>query len=594
MSTSMSTSLSSQEYELPDVSLLNMGYGFDCLQAQFTTTALDSDTIPDLTAQLAPGGKEVSFYASIIESADQLQKALSISAQADFGFGAFGGSFSASYATFSQANSYDLFIAGNCDVTLATTRYSSSQTGRLRLAQDVLDDIAAWDPKDQIANFRNNWGDGYISAVRTGGTLNFIVQISCYSASDKSHLAAQLKGHGMSWSFQGDFRRAIETAHQGRRVTASIMQAGGTWDFTQDINADSLFQHLTDFPNTVEASSWAKGVEVTLYRSVHNWPKSITNSLNLPKFQNYISVYRQWHDAYNELLEDIDYIEENRIAFKSPDQSRLDALRDEIGNNDGALIDHLTEVVTEPFANVDPDPAKVSTDPARLRKKLPEWRDDLPRSAQDILNLSPGNPPKTGEYDIWLNGDHDKRVSLWCVFDGGEAKEYLMLLSPNSSMRRADPSVWKGTDVVVRWKRIRLDPESLEVTLTDLYGAEVTGGCSGIVAVNDVTFGPPPNKAGMPYAIAGACGDSGGSDYPATARVDLTDTLFSFHPSVTFGRIGDAWNPKGGIKQMTEQVAEFWCACGCCTWGPLVSGVPRLVLKYYSPAPTADVTGNSP
>ena len=38
-----------------------------------------------------------------------------------------------------------------------------------------------------------------------------------------------------------------------------------------------------------------------------------------------------------------------------------------------------------------------------------------------------------GEYDIWLNGDKDKKVRLFCRMSGGNPREFLVLPGTNDS-----------------------------------------------------------------------------------------------------------------------------------------------------------------
>ena len=54
-----------------------------------------------------------------------------------------------------------------------------------------------------------------------------------------------------------------------------------------------------------------------------------------------------------------------------------------------------------------------------------------PTSAADIYALYPR--AQDGEYDIWLNGDKDKQVRLFCRMSGGNPREYLVLPGTNNS-----------------------------------------------------------------------------------------------------------------------------------------------------------------
>ena len=69
--------------------------------------------------------------------------------------------------------------------------------------------------------------------------------------------------------------------------------------------------------------------------------------------------------------------------------------------------------------------------------------DQLTRAHQTVLTVDTGylfpatggvmTPMIGGEYDIWLNGDKDKQVRLFCRMSGGNPREFLVLPGTNDS-----------------------------------------------------------------------------------------------------------------------------------------------------------------
>ncbi|MBK3662138.1 hypothetical protein JJE66_12865 [Bradyrhizobium diazoefficiens] len=551
---------------LPGMADTDIGRGIDFFNADLAGTPFDPATIPNVAVQAVPGST-TRFFSKLVEDSSDIAKTLEVSAQASFGVGAFSGRVSADYSRTISANSYSLFMVGMVDVELTRTGYLAGELARLRLAPEILTWFKL--PSD-LKRFRQAYGDQFVTGSVKGGTLNFIVEIETHSLDDKAKLTAEASASGATWSAQASFKATLNTLQKSRRVTAHIYQAGGDWKFDQ-IDADTLFKALLDFPAQIAKSPVTRALEVQSYDGIQNWPAAVDNYPSLSAAGSTLTAFQGWREKYDALLNDVDYVRANLVAFERADSVDLADLRSEIEQEAAKLDQGFMDLVSDPINSLNLKPANVARDPDDFRARLPHWREGLPSCAKDILAANASAPD--GEYDLWLGGDRTKRVKLYCRM-ADTPREYLTLQQPNTSMLRGDnvggdyPG-YTGTDVVTRWERIRIDPHTLEVDIKDFFGSTSTGG-------------PTAHYTEIAFGSASQCGGDA-ADF-AYANVDITGTPFVFHPSMSFGVL-NSYNDTGHMMApATGQTAAYAARGRCSGWGPAVGGVNRLILKYDGPS----------
>jgi hypothetical protein len=552
---------------MPDVQPGDLGRGYDFFNANFLGTPFDGNTIPPAMHTLAATGATVSFFAQLVEDTAALTKLLDISAQAEFGFGAFKGSLSASYSSALDTSSYSLFIVGTVDVTLEKIGYSANDLARLRFAPEVL----SWfKGPDQLSQFRQEFGDLFVSGYIRGGVLQFIVEIKTRSVHDRSNAMASIGGSGATWSASADFKLSIDRVGTGREVTARICQSGASWQFT-NLTADLLFQAALAYPERAKADPVIRSIEAIPYNTLQDWPSTIWTYQPLLRLNDTVNSFLEWHREYREILSDTQFVKDNLAAFQNADAGTLDALHDDVEQQDEALVSAVSALVENPLDHLDVTPAKVCVDAKTFRARVPQWRLDLPGSAKDILAENPNAPD--GDYDLWLHRDGTQPMTLLCRM-GTNPREYLRLPANNWSMIMADTvggdyPGYSGTTVKTAWNWIRLHLDTMEVDLFDTDGAVSSGGPVG-----------PGKVMGAGFGLASQCG--GDSADPATARVDLTRTLFSLDSAVSFGIISSS-SDNGGLDEKTNKTAQYRAKGRCSGWGPLLGVRNALRLAYTGP-----------
>lgn len=551
----------------PGMSSVDLYKGYDHFRAEVMGgNPFDADTVPDVSVEAIPGQSD-DFYAELIEDSASVRDKLDISAQAEFGIGAFSGSASASFSKSLQMDSYNLYIVGKVTSRLEKIGLSGRQASRLRLSSDV---VKTLDSPDDLARFRRKYGDMFVSGLIRGGALLFVVQIETNSRGEKQQIAASIGGGGASWSFKADFKNEMESLTKHRRVTACITQSGGRWGF-KEVDAASLMDAAFAFPTTVRDAPVTVAVEVSEYDSLQNWPESVGDYLPISQVNRRLRALHELHSRFAELRHDVDYVAANAIAFRQYDPAVLAQVRKAAEDAKRQLRQGIEDLVDSPLESVRAAEQLLALDPEPERARLPQWREKLPRSARDILREHPD--AADGDYDIWLGGDGHKRVRLLCRMRP-EPREYVRLVQPNSSMVKADDIKgqypgYNGSDVVTTWSHVRIDPETLDVTLDDYDGARTTGGPAGVYKV-------------APFGTASQCG---GTDRPSgVAKIDFTGTQFKFHPDVKIGDVG-SWEGWGQVNAQTDRSATFEAKGRCGGWGPAMAGRLALRLEFDPRAP---------
>lgn len=173
----------------------------------------------------------------------------------------------------------------------------------------------------------------------------------------------------------------------------------------------------------------------------------------------------------------------------------------------------------------------------------------FPQSCREVASNDP--TAKDGQHRLYLSHDELHPWSAYCVDMGKNAKEYLTLPqggATNYSQYRAGGHA-VGTDVETRFDKVRIDPITLRLDISDQTFAISTG---SLVDVSGTQV------SSMPLGVAMSCG--GGS---AIANVDVGGTPFLI--AKTFSIAGDFGNTGFAGLWPSGQVIEMW-ADGDCGW----------------------------
>lgn len=206
---------------VPWMSGMRAGQGYDALLQVVKGSAADEGEQPQFEVA-GTESQKVFQMTKRVEDTTELANSLSITAEADGGFGAFSASASASYEKDVNINNYSIFFLASIQVL----NQEELLTKTLRL-----------DPRAtrlSATDFRNKFGDYFVSGVVTGGYFWSLLQMETDSESTKEDISASLKAHydaGVSagGSFSTDIKRAM--SHNGVKVSFFTERAGseGSW-----------------------------------------------------------------------------------------------------------------------------------------------------------------------------------------------------------------------------------------------------------------------------------------------------------------------------------------------------------------------------
>lgn len=206
---------------VPWMSGMQAGAGFDTLLQVVKGSPADPSWVPQF-ADPGTEGQKVFEMTKRIEDTTALANSLSITAEADGGFGAFSASASMSYSKEVDINTYSIFFLASIQVL---------NLERL-LARTLQLDPRATQLSQE--DFRSKFGNYFVSGEVSGGYFWSLLQMETDSESTKEDISASLKAHydaGVSagGSFSTDIKRAM--SHNGVKVSFFTERAGseGSW-----------------------------------------------------------------------------------------------------------------------------------------------------------------------------------------------------------------------------------------------------------------------------------------------------------------------------------------------------------------------------
>ena len=165
------------------------------------------------------------------------------------------------------------------------------------------------------------------------------------------------------------------------------------------------------------------------------------------------------------------------------------------------------------------------------------------RSCGELLADMPG--ASDGPYTLYVDNDPSRPWEAWCVDMAGTPMEYLILpmAGPDTNFSEYEPGQAQapGTTVRTTYTRVRVDPQTLLVDISDQTFATSTGQVmQGDIAVTS-----------MPYAVAMDCYSNAFTS--GRGNVDLRGTPFTVWASQWVPH-ASAWNVVGSAD---NQVMDF-------------------------------------
>lgn len=144
---------------------------------------------------------------------------------------------------------------------------------------------------------------------------------------------------------------------------------------------------------------------------------------------------------------------------------------------------------------------------------------ELPETCRDVVDAAPD--AADGEYLLFIERDVGRPWEAYCHDLQGQPREFLSLPSDGDGANISRLQSFEGDrfgSVVTRYSRVRIDPHTLEVDVSDQTFA-VTEGSATVENRAEV-------KA-MPFGVATACSVSSDVLIAAQSAIDLAGTPFA-------------------------------------------------------------------
>ena len=181
----------------------------------------------------------------------------------------------------------------------------------------------------------------------------------------------------------------------------------------------------------------------------------------------------------------------------------------------------------------------------------------VPQTCADIKSHVPGATDNT--YTLYLGGDAGKPWKAFCAGMATTPHEYLSLTGMNFAQYNSGGAS-PGTDVKTTYSKVRFDPATLKIDISDRTFATSMG------RLNHANSGTMVTS--MPYSVAMDC--RGDNSATGMAQIDLTATAFALTGTNEFAQDG---NNAGGNVAMPDNQHATINGGGFCGWSAPV-GAP--------------------
>ena len=534
---------------------LALGGGFDIVSHMSHLSCLQLEGAR--TEVTTPGGP-TDFQLKVVDNSASLAQSLSISAEASFQMGVYSGDAKASFAAETKTNSSSLYVVASAVVHGETVQYPAKELQQLKLTPES----AALLTRDPWA-FHESYGTHFVVGQVLGGELYCVVEITTSSTEEQMSLTAQVSGSGDGITGKADFTGRLSQMTSGRNINVWIHKVGGTPVTLKndEMTVSKFVDMVGTFPDEVAKDPTPRQALIAPYGEL-----AALNAFNLShtaQLQSKVGSLVDRYLKYRDALADVEYLENHLNEFVYPVlQARdIQPVRNKLEAEQQRISDAITAVTTSADGTV---PATVPIPlPETLMGNLPQRRARLPKSAFDIHKMYPDAPD--GEYDIYMGGKLTGHVVLYCHdMKSGMPSEYVTLHSANNysewpASYNSQGQCWRsGTTIRTAFQRIRIDPSSGVVDVTDQTFSTTVGGPLQDHGADTKATGPRLKAAD--YATASASNHdmnkgAGPADQDrqpfSTAKVDLSNTGLQIADGVVWRPAG--WDVRPSTKDQEPQ-----------------------------------------
>jgi hypothetical protein len=295
-----------------DDQLMNWGMGYNSGTGE-STGAHCLAAFGEPTATSGSQGQIVDFQIKVVESQEELEKHLGVSASGSGSFGWGSVSASAKFSSDYKMNSYSLYVVASTRVVNSTKWITPTKLNEYSETQYL----------NNFEEFTKRCGDQFLTGITAGGQFHAVFELQTKSEQEKTEFDASISASGAgSWSASAQFSSALNNVTKNKQWTVKSFQIGGIGkDAQPPIDDKQIIERAQKLP-TIVAGEGARGIQATFndYSSLeipHVDPEM------LERRKDYLAILKGQIDDNNLEIVDRDYIIGHPQQFEKPDANLL-------------------------------------------------------------------------------------------------------------------------------------------------------------------------------------------------------------------------------------------------------------------------------
>lgn len=376
------------------------------------------------------GSAKVDSYIEIINTQQDLTDSLNINANASLDIGVYSASASASYTKNVEMSSDKVIAVWTVGAAgPSMTLYPPDGEAKVKILNSVLEE------NDTFEEFYEECGDSYIATMTTGSYLKMILEISTSSSSEKAQITSSINGNGPAFKGEGSISSDLSSILNSSQTTIQTVQLGSV-DCSFDIpdpDIDSFQAKVANYSkeikecllsaNSASPSWWTvtvENIEAEWKRQKKAYEDSKLDDLwsgDLASQSAAMLALVTLHDDYKELMGDIDYMNNTPSDY---DWTNSEYNQDTILEATNVITPLLSQIVSyakeceSSSYSCEDKSASIVPTPAEIRATLPTKASFHPTSCKKLKNHYPDNNLGDREYTLYLGGDPNKPITIWC------------------------------------------------------------------------------------------------------------------------------------------------------------------------------------
>jgi hypothetical protein len=296
-----------------------------------------------------------------IETTEELNNSLAVSASVEGSYNLFSASASASYLKETEVQSYSLFFLINYFV----------RNNEQLVKNYVLDQMLRALPPEE---FRSRFGDYFVQGMVSGGTFYALLQLATNSQKTKEEISASAEANygASAFSIGGKFSTDVKNAasHAGVNFSSKVSYTGPapSWAQGQFDTVDQLLEAASEFPQAVNEGGEPVLAILMPYALLKDPPTS-GKSIDLAAINSIRQTLTQVYLQSKQILDSVNYALRNPSQFSSDQVAGLAAVRQEMVRTIGEIFEANQQLEKDPTKAKDlklPNMPDLSKIPRRL------------------------------------------------------------------------------------------------------------------------------------------------------------------------------------------------------------------------------------